>query len=587
MRDSGGSLHGLLNQLIESFELLELPVEARQAKALTASIDSERPVRIVVVGEFNSGKSTLVNALCGTNLLPAGIIPTTATINIVEYSSTPGIVAIYTDGSRKSLPFSPEVLRQFTARSGDQREIREIRVSVPNLVPGLVLIDTPGVNDINQTRSEIVYQMIPEADAVIFLMDIQQPLKRSEVDFLRDRILGMSIIKTIFVLNHIDRVSNPNEIRAAVDYVRDGLKTIYAEIANSLALAGSQQLSSELRRADISIFTVSAKRMLSSSSVGPLIEGDPDGLQSAIQRLAAPKARVQTMMSAIAGQVLGLAARLRREVAERSTMQVAQREQVLTEVRRNTEVLRKTLGATREALRKIEPQRNVLREEAERAIDGIFQKASASVAGHLESNEAEKGLQMIQQEIGRKLENRVAVLNEHIQQLALESVKQVTTFIPVSTSVPCIEVASGEAHEQRRDWLADLLNDPVKGAAFWVLAPAIPFLFGPIGFVLVALPFVARLFGSTTAHTPVEDIQRQIAKSGKEVKTQICAEIDTRFDAISTALIDAIDEPQQRIRAGCATLTGEGLIQGTILTSLRERATRMELEFASLAARSS
>ena len=584
MKDTGDSFRELLKQLRDSFELLELPAEARQAKALTASIDSGRPVRIVVVGEFNSGKSTLVNALCDANLLPAGIIPTTATINIVEYSSIPGIVAIYTDGSRKNLSLSPDVLQQFTARSGDQHEIREIRVSVPNLPPSLVLIDTPGVNDINQTRSEIVYQMIPEADAVIFLMDIQQPLKRSEVDFLRNRILGTSIVKTLFVLNHIDRVSNPNEIRAAVDYVHKGLKSIYTEIADSLARAGSEQLSSEIRRADIPVFTVSAKRMLRSSGVETLAEGDPDGLKSTVLRLAAPEVRMQTIMSAVAGQVLGLAARLRREVDERSAMQSAERDHTLTEVRRYTEVLRNTLGATRQALSKIESQHKVLRGEAERAVDGVFQQASGSVATQLESIGTEKGLQIIQQDIGRNLESRVAALNEHIQQLALDSAKQASMFIPVTASVPSIEVATGEPHEQRRDWLADLLNDPVKGAAFWVLAPAVPFLFGPIGLVLVALPFVAHLFGRASAHTSVEDIQRQIAKSGEEVKARICAAIGVRLDAISTAVIDAIDEPQQRIRAGCATLTGEGLIQGTILSSLRERAARMELEFTNLAA---
>ncbi len=55
--------------------------------------------------------------------------------------------------------------------------------------------------------TEIVFKTIPEADAVIFLMDIQQPLKRSEADFLRNRILGTRIVKTMFVLNDVDSVS--------------------------------------------------------------------------------------------------------------------------------------------------------------------------------------------------------------------------------------------------------------------------------------------------------------------------------------------------------------------------------------------
>ncbi len=109
-----------------------------------------RPVRIVVVGEFNSGKLTLVNALCGVSLLPAGIIPTTATINGEEHSPIPSIAVVFTDGMIKKLPYAVETLQQFSAKNGDQQEIREVRVGLPTLPRDLVLIDTPGVNDINQ-----------------------------------------------------------------------------------------------------------------------------------------------------------------------------------------------------------------------------------------------------------------------------------------------------------------------------------------------------------------------------------------------------------------------------------------------------
>jgi len=238
MKDSRQPLREILHQVGESFALLDLSAETRRASALAASLDTQRPVKVVVVGEFNSGKSTLVNALCGVNLLPAGIIPTTATINVVQYCPTPTMSVVYTDGSISDLPFAPDTLQQFTARQGEQREIREVRIGIPQLLPDLVLIDTPGVNDINETRSEIVYEMVPGADVVIFLMDIQQPLKRSEVNFLRDRILGASVVKTVFVLNHIDRVMNANEIRTAVDYVRKNLGRIYNDLAATWLEAG-------------------------------------------------------------------------------------------------------------------------------------------------------------------------------------------------------------------------------------------------------------------------------------------------------------------------------------------------------------
>jgi GTPase SAR1 family protein len=576
MKETADSLREWLDRLKDCFEQIDQPAEARIAGALASSVDSERPVKIVIVGEFNSGKSTLVNALCGINVLPAGIIPTTATINIVEYSPTPHIAAFYVDGSRTDLPFAPDTLQQFTARNGDQKNLREVRISVPNLPSGLFLIDTPGVNDINHTRSEIVYGMIPEADVVVFLMDVQQPLKRSEVDFLRNRILGTSIVKTIFVLNHTDRVSDPRELTGAVDYVRKGLKSIYTEIADCLAHAGAEQLASELRRADIPIFTISAKRMLRSSAVGARVEGDPEGLKSALWRLVSPEAKMQTVLNGIAIQTVGLIARLRQNVDERIKVQGTDREHALTEVRKNTKILRQTLEATRQALSRIESQRKVLRGEAERAIDCVFRDASATVAARLESVGTEKGLQIIQQEIGRTLESRISVLNEHIQQLALESTRQTAASIPVSASGPNLK--AGATCEQHHGWLADVINDPVKGPAFWVLANAAPFLFGPIGLIVLALPFVTHLFSGTSNSTSVEQIRSQISKSCEEIKTRVCAAVDERLDTIAQSVLNVFVDLQQRVRSGCSLLNGEKGISRRTLDYLRSQAIGMDSE---------
>ena len=130
MTDGVERLQKILNEVGENFDLLELAADSRRARSLADSISATRPVRIVVVGEFNSGKSTLVNALCGVSLLPAGIIPTTATINVVEHSPIPSIAVVFTDGMIKKLPYAVETLQQFSAKNGDQQEIREVRVGL-------------------------------------------------------------------------------------------------------------------------------------------------------------------------------------------------------------------------------------------------------------------------------------------------------------------------------------------------------------------------------------------------------------------------------------------------------------------------
>lgn len=264
------------------------------------------------------------------------------------------------DGSLTDLPLGSDSLQQFTAKRGEQGDICEVRIETTDMPTDLVLVDTPGVNDINQTRSEIVYQLIPEADALLFVMDVQQPLKRSEVDFLRKRILTTSMVKTIFVLNHVDRVANVAEIGAATDYVRKNLATIYKDVADSVTHDGCVQLGEELRRYanNIPIFTISAKKMMASANSGQdNLEGDSGGLRRETFDLAAPGAKNQTVVSAGIGQTAALLARLRREINERLVLQGVEHERVLATVQQDSEVLRKTVATCKDALKTVETRR--------------------------------------------------------------------------------------------------------------------------------------------------------------------------------------------------------------------------------------
>lgn len=581
MMDSSDTLRKWLCCLENCFAQLDRPAEAQRAAMLATSIDLKRPITIVVVGEFNAGKSTLVNALCGMDVLPAGIIPTTATVNVVGYSPSEGIQVRYADGSSRDLAFSRDAVQQFTARNGDQSQVREVHITTPSVPPDLVLIDTPGVNDINQTRSEIVYGTLPEADIILFLMDIQQPLKRSEVDFLRSRILGTSLVKTIFALNHIDRVSSEAEVSAAVEFVRNGIKSIYTEVAKSFARTGAHELASELESAAIPIFRISAKRMLRSIGSSQSLDGDPDGLQSELMRPVSPEAKLETLLSSVCAQIHGLASKLQGEIGERLTAQEERREETLKALTKNTERLRRTWEASRKALSKIEAERTILNGEADSAIAAVFKDAQASVADRLKSAGIEHVLQLVQQELARNLESRLAVLNGRIQNLAIDCAQQISLEPINSGNVQNMQLGALDApQQQKRDWLADLLNDPVKGAAFWVLAPAVPFLFGPIGFVLVALPFVARLFTADSSDSSTEQIQSQLAKSCEQLKSTLHQAVDDRLNLLSMSLFEGFDDIQGRIRTCCGVISGKEGIDRAELQSLKSAVDALQADFA-------
>ena len=85
-----------------------------------------------------------------------------------------------------------------------------------------MLVDTPGVNDLNEQRAEVTYGYVPRADAVVFLLDAGQALKDSEREFLRSRVLESARDRLIFVLGKMDMLS-ADERTAVVDYVKTGL----------------------------------------------------------------------------------------------------------------------------------------------------------------------------------------------------------------------------------------------------------------------------------------------------------------------------------------------------------------------------
>ena len=191
-------------------------------------LEAER-FHLVVLGEFNHGKSTFVNALLGSDILPTGITPTTASINHVVYAPHPSASVMLSNGESKQL--DPHQLKEWvTVAGGRAGEVAYVELGYPSelLTNNVVLVDTPGVNDLNEQRAEVTYGYVPRADAVVFLLDAGQALKDSEREFLRSRVLESARDRLIFVLGKMDMLSKDEQV-AVVEYVRAGLSRITPE----------------------------------------------------------------------------------------------------------------------------------------------------------------------------------------------------------------------------------------------------------------------------------------------------------------------------------------------------------------------
>ena len=123
-------------------------------------LDNEQ-FHLVVLGEFNHGKSTFVNALLGHDILPTGITPTTAALNHIVYGEKPSARAVKFDGSIEDVPF--EALADWVTVSGKSAEpFHHVEIKYPCelLKDNVTLVDTPGVNDLNEQRADITYCLL-------------------------------------------------------------------------------------------------------------------------------------------------------------------------------------------------------------------------------------------------------------------------------------------------------------------------------------------------------------------------------------------------------------------------------------------
>lgn len=187
--------------------------------------------QLIVVGEFSTGKSTFINALLGEDILPSKIRPTTATITAIKYGE-PDVIVNYKDSTIKNILL--EDLKHFATALDDSKyeeaqKINYIDVFFPCKLTKneVVIIDTPGVEDLDEQREEITYGMIPKGDAAILLLDVRRPLKNSEKVFLKEQLLANDIKKIFFILNFVDNVvDDDEEISEVIQYTAKNLKNI-------------------------------------------------------------------------------------------------------------------------------------------------------------------------------------------------------------------------------------------------------------------------------------------------------------------------------------------------------------------------
>ncbi len=265
----------------------------KEGQELLAHLAEDR-FNVAVAGRFSRGKTSLMNAVLGTDRLPTGILPLTSVITMLRYGSSERALVHY-ENSSLAHEISLGQLSDYVTQDGNpgnRKGVDHVEVQIPSetLRRGFSFVDTPGLGSPIAANTAITTGFFPEMDAVVVVTSFEAALSTEEMEFLRHAVQGDR--KTFLVINKRDLVTG-EERDKVLRYVED-------------------RLIGEVGDADIGVFAISARDGLHAKQEGDvrklLDSGLPEFEQELVLFLASEKRE----------QVLALACRRLLDVAART-----------------------------------------------------------------------------------------------------------------------------------------------------------------------------------------------------------------------------------------------------------------------------
>jgi GTPase SAR1 family protein len=227
----GNSTSSLLSSLISAQSLFgqigtEFEPEQKRVRELGSRLASTR-FHLAVLGQFKRGKSTLLNALIGEELLPSAIVPVTSVPTFLFWGPKRLIKVYFADGNIKESSFdavrdaSAFLTCYVTESNNPMNKLGVTMVEVEHpaslLQKGVVLIDTPGIGSTFQHNTEATLNFLPQCDAALFLVSADPPVTQVEIEFLK--AVRDKVVRILFLMNKVDYLSD-NERLMAIDFFR-------------------------------------------------------------------------------------------------------------------------------------------------------------------------------------------------------------------------------------------------------------------------------------------------------------------------------------------------------------------------------
>ena len=211
--------------------------------------------RVVIMGTFTSGKSTLVNALLGSRILPESALPSTAILTFIQYGCDEDDVEIHfkdtanADGSvtagRVEHVGKQEFVATYQYTNADNEEFAQtgsvarfkdvaysiVRCSLPLMADGVSIVDSPGLED-KAVATELALDIAAKAQAIVYLCG-ERGFAEADREYFQEHFKG-NPGNVFFVLNKIDNIASDVQREQAMERVRNDVKVCFTKADGSI-----------------------------------------------------------------------------------------------------------------------------------------------------------------------------------------------------------------------------------------------------------------------------------------------------------------------------------------------------------------
>lgn len=186
--------------------------------------NGDKAIDVAVVGQFKSGKSSLINSLLGETMLPVGVVPVTAIVTRIRYGILPKLIIRFTDG--KELETTLDELPDYVTEKLNPENIKEVAQAIvehPALEPfkKINLVDTPGLGSFYRNNDQTTLDWLPYTGIAFLSISAERPLSEDDINLIKG--IAQYSPELALILTKCDLYST-DQLAEIKNYISDSVK---------------------------------------------------------------------------------------------------------------------------------------------------------------------------------------------------------------------------------------------------------------------------------------------------------------------------------------------------------------------------